>query len=178
MGPSIGLSVRSEARASVERYQKGVAAAKKALAAARSSAGLKALETHLTSDAMTTSSPMVLEVDLGADSKALGKAVALAQKLLPSTPVLLLTKSDGKVLAAATVPQVPTQDDQELHLGNLLRADEWVKAAVAPLGGRGGGKADSAQGQGKAEDSAAGAEAVKDAAVAFLASLPSTPLAK
>jgi alanyl-tRNA synthetase len=36
---------------------------------------------------------------------------------------------------------------QALVEGTGLRADEWMKAAVEPYGGRGGGKPNAAQGQ-------------------------------
>lgn len=47
--------------------------------------------------------------------------------------------SGGKVLAFARVP--------DTMVSRGLQANEWLAAALEPLGGRGGGKSGSAQGQ-------------------------------
>jgi len=173
LGPSIGLAVRSEARLAIDGFQKSVAAAKKELSAARAAAGLKALEADL-KNAVEKSSELsgsaaaeglVLAVDVGSDSKTLSKALNVARGLVPDRPVLLVTaeRGSGKVLAAACVPKAVLESG-----GAGLSADAWVKAALEPVGGKGGGRAEDAQGQGKVDDEEQGVADVQAAAVAFL----------
>ena len=133
LGPSIGLAVRSRARAKVEYLQRAVAAAKKAEASQKSAAGLVALEATL-----KRSCPepfLVLEVDIGSDAKAVKKALEMAKSA--GTPMLGLSRDADKVIAFAYVPPSAAG----------LAANSWIKSTLESCGGRGGGKADAAQGQ-------------------------------
>jgi alanyl-tRNA synthetase len=85
----------------------------------------------------------VLNVDIGADSKASQKIVNAVKKIAPDMAFLGLSEeeqgSGGKVMAFAVVP------DYLVEAG--LKADEWVRSSLEGCGGRGGGKAGNAQGQ-------------------------------
>lgn len=58
------------------------------------------------------------------------------QKAHPALPVLFLSAGEDKAMVYAGVPA---------DLSKQLSAGEWVKEALAPLGGKGGGKPTSAQ---------------------------------
>jgi len=72
------------------------------------------------------------------------------QQVLPADSdlaIMLVTASpDGKLHCIAGVPQH--------HQDNGIKADEWVREALSPVGGRGGGKPGRAQGSAPAEDDA------------------------
>lgn len=78
----------------------------------------------------------------GITSKAVKGIINTCQKEAPTLPFLLLseekTGSGGKVMAITFVPE-EKQD--------VMAANEWLMVALKPLGGRGGGKKDNAQGQ-------------------------------
>jgi alanyl-tRNA synthetase len=101
------------------------------------------------------------------DAKVLGGAAdAVAAKHGDAVCALLVSaaeggKGGGRVVAVATVPQGGAA------AGAGLKANEWVAAALAPVGGRGGGKPASAQGQAAAEP--AKADDVVAAALEFAA---------
>jgi alanyl-tRNA synthetase len=60
-------------------------------------------------------------------------------KLHPDTPLLLLSEEDGKGVCLTQMPKA--------SVAAGFKANEWLQATLAPSGGRGGGKPDSAQGQ-------------------------------
>mmetsp|Transcript_10927 Transcript_10927/g.12661 ORF Transcript_10927/g.12661 Transcript_10927/m.12661 type:complete len:108 (-) Transcript_10927:46-369(-) len=80
---------------------------------------------------------------VGADSKASQKVFKKSQQLAPDMAFMGVTEeeagSGGKVMAFAIVP------NSLIETG--FKADEWVRATLAGVGGRGGGKPGSAQGQ-------------------------------
>ena len=100
----------------------------------------------------------VLRADVGADGKLLRSVVQAVGKAHPALAVVVFS-ADAAAGRAVCLAQVPPAQ------AGRLRADEWVAAAVAAAGGRGGGKADSAQGQ----LDAAGIGAAVAAAEAFVA---------
>ena len=100
---------------------------------------------------------VVRRVGAGGDAKALAAAAAaITAKHGDALAALLLSvdADKGKVLAYAGVPDA---------LLPKLKAPEWLGAALAPVGGKGGGKPGGAQGQGsevaKADEALAAAEA-------------------
>jgi len=120
----------------------GAVAAGEAAAAAARDAGRSYLVTRL--DA------------LGGDGKLVGKATLSVRACLPDGSVLLVSHDPkkGRVVVSAA--------------GSSVNAKEWVAAAVGAVGGKGGGKADSAQGQAKVAD-AGDVDKVVAAAEAFAA---------
>ncbi|KAG2427688.1 hypothetical protein HYH02_014520, partial [Chlamydomonas schloesseri] len=136
----------------VVEFQKAAAAANKALATAKAVAA--ADEAAAAGKAF-----VVARLDVGLDQKATGEACAAIAAKHPALSALFVSVDGekGKALAYAAVPDAIT---------DKLKANEWVSAALVPLGGKGGGKANSAQGQGPNVDKADEALA---AAVAFAA---------
>ncbi len=98
-------------------------------------------------------------LDVGLDTKATTEAYSAIAAKHPALPALFVSvdTDKGKALAYAGVPDALT---------GRIKANEWVGAALGPLGGKGGGKANSAQGQGPNVEQADAAQA---AAVAFAA---------
>jgi len=141
-GNSVSLVTRSAARAQLEACQKTTAAAKKAAANAAITANLAALTASVSAAMEVAEQPfVVVEGILGGDTKALRKAIdTLASASNGQTAALALSvdEESGKLMGVAHVPS---------HLTDKLPANEWLMAALAPCGGKGGGKADAAQGQ-------------------------------
>lgn len=79
----------------------------------------------------------VIEFD-GLDAKTLHKAIPEVD-----IAVLALTLDGGSVSCVATVPSAAAADGKP--------ADAWVRAALAPIGGKGGGRPVKAQGSAKVE---------------------------
>ncbi|KXZ50323.1 hypothetical protein GPECTOR_17g962 [Gonium pectorale] len=133
----------------VVEYQKAAAAANKALATQKAVEAADA--------AVAAGKPYVAaRLDVGLDTKATTEACSAIAAKHPTLAALFVSvdADKGKALAYAAVPDAITAK---------LKANEWVSAALGPLGGKGGGKANSAQGQGpnvdKADEALAAAEA-------------------
>ena len=96
-------------------------------------------------------------IDAGGDRNALQAAVNQLAQMCPAAAVLLadVDQSGGKVAMAAVVPPA--------LIAKGLRAGDWIREASAIVGGKGGGKPDSAQGGGtdvsKVKDAIAAANA-------------------
>merc|ERR1712166_1211072 len=97
------------------------------------------VETAISKDERT----LVLNVDIGADSKASQQVLNAVKKIAPGMAFMGLSEeergSGGKLMAFALVPK------SLVDCG--LKADEWVRGTLEVCGGRGGGKPGSAQGQ-------------------------------
>jgi alanyl-tRNA synthetase len=95
---------------------------------------------------------------VGLDAKALQQAWNAIQKRHPALAVMFFAEGEGKGMAYAGVPE---------DAAKKLPAGEWVGQALAAMGGRGGGKATSAQGMGPRPEAidAAAALAAEMAAV-------------
>lgn len=106
------------------------------------SANLAALSASVSAAIEVTEQPfVVLDGNLGGDTKALRKAIdtlASASNGQVAALALSVDEVSGKLMGVAHVPD---------HLAGKLAANEWLMAALAPCGGKGGGKADAAQGQ-------------------------------
>jgi alanyl-tRNA synthetase len=105
----------------------------------------------------------VLTVDIGCDPKGIKRAMNTLSKAAPGMAFMCLSagQAEDKLLCFSFVPEGHAQAQ-----GPALKANEWLSATLKACGGRGGGKANMAQG------SAAGAEqltAAEKAAHAFLA---------
>jgi alanyl-tRNA synthetase len=85
----------------------------------------------------------VLNLDIGADSKASQKVIKAVQKIAPELAFMGISEeevgSGGKILCFAIVP------DSVQETG--LKANEWLNDVLESVGGRGGGKPGNAQGQ-------------------------------
>jgi alanyl-tRNA synthetase len=81
----------------------------------------------------------VVQVDVGTDGKMLKSVISGISKLHPDTPLLLLSEENGKGVCLTQMPKA--------SVAAGFKANEWLQATLAPSGGRGGGKPDSAQGQ-------------------------------
>ena len=136
----LSAPVRTKLRARVDAMAKRVNDEKKAKAAALQQVVQKeAVEAaeKANSDGVGV---LVLKIDsLEADAK-LGKGVMeAAQKASPNTVVLGLSATADKAMLLVSVPQ---------PLQSKVKAGDIVKGIMPVLGGKGGGKADFAQGQG------------------------------
>jgi len=81
----------------------------------------------------------VVEVDIAMDGKMLKSVVAGVSKAFPETALMFLSQEGGK---GACLTQVPAA---AIKAG--FKANDWLTAALAPSGGRGGGTPDAASGQ-------------------------------
>ncbi|KAF8787099.1 Alanine--tRNA ligase like protein [Argiope bruennichi] len=85
---------------------------------------------------------IVHEFQAGFNAKALDAALKQAKLLTPDTAVMLFTKDseNEKVLCMSAVPKTVTSKG--------LKANEWVQHVTQVIGGKGGGKPESAQATG------------------------------
>ncbi|CAL1281228.1 unnamed protein product [Larinioides sclopetarius] len=85
---------------------------------------------------------IVHEFQAGFNAKALDAALKQAKLLTPDTAVMLFTRDseNEKVLCMSAVPKTVTSKG--------LKANEWVQHVTQVLGGKGGGKPESAQATG------------------------------
>jgi len=88
-----------------------------------------------------------LDDALGGDPKAVAAAWVAVQKAAPGLPAALaaLDAAKGRAVVVAGVPDAAAK---------AFPAGEWLKAALEPLGGKGGGKPTMAQGQASVADGA------------------------
>jgi alanyl-tRNA synthetase len=135
--------LKTELRARLESLQKKAVDAKKAALAGRVDRVLEELKATIQESSARPF--LVLNVDIGADAKAAQKVMNAVKSIAPSMAFLGISEEDsgsgGKVMAFSIVP------DAMVECG--FKADTWVNAALESCGGRGGGKANTAQGQAK-----------------------------
>jgi len=81
---------------------------------------------------------VVLELDIGTDGKVLKSVVQGLSKQCPTTPLMVISSEGGKGVVLTSVPN---------DMQDKLSANDWLKAALDAVGGKGGGRKDSAQGQ-------------------------------
>jgi alanyl-tRNA synthetase len=156
----MSASIKSELRARIDEIQKKAVEAKKKVQQKR----VDSVLINVTKDIETANNAgkqvLVLNVDIAADSKASQRVLNTAKEIAPDMAVMGLSEeepgSGGKILAFALVP------DSLIESG--LKADEWIRAALEPVNGRGGGKPANAQGQAQ---QCVDVSQVVDAATAF-----------
>ncbi len=115
--------------------------AEKARAQQRAAEAAKAAGV-LASSAEADSTPyFVSTIEVGSDRGALQAAMKTITDRVPRKSVMLMSPDEvaGKVAVMAVVPK-----DQQ----SKLKAGDWVRETVGVMGGKGGGKPDSAQGAG------------------------------
>lgn len=107
---------------------------------------------------------LVKQFDVGNNSKALSQGIAIAKKLnkavyLFSEELIEPRKEEIPGTVKAKVPHANFVPPQDARLG--LNAKEWAEVVTKSIGGRAGGKPESAQGVGEE-----GGDALKDALLA------------
>lgn len=140
----MSAALKSELRYRIEVVQKKGIEAKKRLLAGRVDRCLNNVKDVVEQAVTDGKSSLVLNLDIGADSKASQKVIKAVQKIAPEIAFMGISEeepgSGGKILCFAIVPD-------SLLKGSGLNAGEWVKDVLNEVGGRGGGKPGSAQGQ-------------------------------
>jgi len=137
-------TVRAELRSRIESIQKKANEANKAALAQRVDIALNTLSKDVEEAVAAKKKVLVLNVDIGADSKASQKVLNAVKKVAGDRLAFLgLSEeeqgSGGKIMAFAFVPDALVEGG--------LKADEWIRSTLEICGGRGGGKPENAQGQ-------------------------------
>lgn len=139
----LSATLKAELRSRIEEIQKKANDAKKASLAKRVDKVLNEVQDDLKKAVEAGERILVLNVDIGADSKASQKVINAVKKIAPDMAFMGLSEEEpgtgGKIMAFALVP------DALIQTG--LKADEWVRGTLEVCGGRGGGKPENAQGQ-------------------------------
>jgi alanyl-tRNA synthetase len=137
--------LKAELRSRIEAIQKKGIEANKAALAGRVDRCLNDVKAQLQDALAKDTRAMVLNVDIGADSKASQKVMKAVQSIAPDMAFMGLSEeevgSGGRLLAFAVVPGSLTEAG--------FKADEWIRSTLEACGGRGGGTPSSAQGQAK-----------------------------
>lgn len=137
-------ALKAELRARIEVVQKKGIEAKKRLLAGRVDKCLNDVKDVVEKAVADGKNSLVLNLDIGADSKASQKVIKAVQKIAPEIAFMGISEeeqgSGGKILCFAIVPE-------SLLKSSGLNAGDWVKDVLSTVGGRGGGKPGSAQGQ-------------------------------
>ena len=140
----LSAALKSELRARVEAVQKKGVDAKKRLLAGRVDKCLNLVKVDVEQALADGKKSLVLNLDIGADSKASQKVIKAVCKIAPDLAFMGVSEeevgSGGKVLCFAIVPE-------PLMKETGLKANEWLKDVLDSVGGRGGGKPGNAQGQ-------------------------------
>lgn len=127
--------IKDKCRQGIDKLKEKVLAAEKELAKAKTAAAITWAES------VDVSGKYIVEtVDVEGDVKALDAAMKVVNTKAPTLPACFLSKSSAgdKVACLAVVPS-----------GSSLDAKDWINAALEKCGGKGGGKADRAQGAAK-----------------------------
>lgn len=139
----LSATLKAELRARIEGIQKKANEAKKAALAQRVDKCMNVVKQSVDDAVAAGRTTLVMNVDIGADSKASQKITNAVKKLAPELAFLGLSEeepgSGGKLMAFALVP------DSAVATG--LKADEWIRSTLEVCGGRGGGRPGNAQGQ-------------------------------
>src|SRR5262249_25229560 len=133
---------KHELRQSLAGLQDRAKSAQRAAAAERTKEIVAIANQMADSAAASLVEVIVHTIDAGSDRAALQGAVDAVQARCPRSAVMLFSpdKAEGKVSILASAPDV--------LIKRGLNASDWVRAAAQPLGGKGGGKPNSAQGGG------------------------------
>eukprot|EP00986_Skeletonema_menzelii_P011865 scaffold6237_cov153-Skeletonema_menzelii.AAC.11 len=139
----LSAALKAELRARIEAVQKKGIEANKRLLAGRVDRVLNTVTADVEEALAAGKKTLVLNLDIGADSKASQKVIKAVQKIAPELAFMGISEeevgSGGKVLCFTIVP------DSVQESG--LKANEWLKDVLDSVGGRGGGKPGNAQGQ-------------------------------
>lgn len=139
----LSATLKAELRARIEGIQKKANEAKKAALAKRVNDVMNTVKKDVEDALAAGSKTMVMNIDIGADSKASQQITNAVKKIAPEMAFLGISEeepgSGGKLLAFALVP--------ESVVDTGLKADEWIRNTLEVCGGRGGGRPGNAQGQ-------------------------------
>ena len=133
---------KAQLRGALATLQERVKQAAKAASAGK--AADAAREARIIAESACTANEMVVvaSIDAGDDKAALTAAMKVIRDKCPKAAVMLFSidQGQGKVAISASVP--------EWLVTRGLKAGDWLREAAALVGGKGGGKPDSAQGGG------------------------------
>jgi len=148
-GAPLPAHARARLRDELAELGKRVIAEAKAAAAAAADAARAAALTHLAAAAAAGRRAAAIDAPALRGDMASAKTVfAACEKAHPDVAVLLVSSDGaGKLAAAAACPPAA--------IAAGLKAGEWVNAALAAVGGRGGGTDAAANGSSKEHDRAA-----------------------
>ncbi len=139
----VSAVLKNKLRLRIDGVQKKAVEAKKQAFAGRVDRCLNVVKEEVSKAVEGGLKSMVLDVDIGADSKASQKVMNAVKSIAPDMAFLGISEeesgSGGKALVFAIVP------DSLVESG--FKANEWVAATLKVVGGRGGGKPENAQGQ-------------------------------
>ncbi|CAL8468182.1 g7721 [Coccomyxa elongata] len=140
-GSAIPAATKAKLREALAVLQKALLEQQKAAGAANKARATAVAVEAADAAAAAGRKFVVVQLEVGLDSKAVLEAWNTIHKKHPNMPVVIITAdaAKGKALAYAGVPD---------SLSKQLNAGEWVKGPLAALGGKGGGKPTTAQGQG------------------------------
>jgi len=142
-------------RASLGGLQERATAASKAAGAAKAAQAQEMAQAIAQTEAGSPNTMIVASLELGSDRKALESAMSVITKACPSKAVMLISPDEdaGRASVMAGVPKALIERG--------FKAGDWVKAVAGVMGGKGGGRPDTAQGSGS--DLTKLDEAVKEA---------------
>ncbi|MEM0982985.1 MAG: alanine--tRNA ligase [Planctomycetota bacterium] len=130
-------------RGGVRGLQDKLKAADKEAAKAKAAQAAGLAKELAASAERSTDPAFISTIDAGGDRGALQAAIKTITDRVPKMPVMLLSEdAEGKVAVMAQVPKDA--------IGKGLKAGDWVRETVTVMGGKGGGRPDSAQGAGSA----------------------------
>jgi alanyl-tRNA synthetase len=143
---TIPLSHKAEIRLDLGKLQERVKAAAKAAGAVKRDSAVREAKSIADSACISNDPVIVAIVDAGDDRQALQAAVQTVVDNCPRAAVMLISivePSAGEAGKVAIICQVPAAMQQK-----GLKAGDWLRETAAIVGGKGGGKPDSAQGGG------------------------------
>eukprot|EP00475_Leptophrys_vorax_P008856 TRINITY_DN15787_c0_g1_i1.p1 TRINITY_DN15787_c0_g1~~TRINITY_DN15787_c0_g1_i1.p1 ORF type:complete len:555 (+),score=81.92 TRINITY_DN15787_c0_g1_i1:138-1667(+) len=152
---------KAELKASLLKLQDRIRAAQKATAGANLKVAIQTAVETAAAAAAAGESVCVLRIDVGVDPNAIREAVTTVLNQQKELAVLMVSVDEekGKVLVYAGVPDAVAAKG--------LSVLEWLRAALVPVEGKGGGgKGGLAQGQG---NKASGADEAMEVAKKFAA---------
>jgi alanyl-tRNA synthetase len=139
----VSAVLKAQLRARIEALQRTAASRNKARAAAAADKGVEAARAAARKAADSGKKWLVMEVDIGADSKAVKRVLDAVGKEAPDLSFMGISAEGpghaGKLLCFA----VSGEEAQ----GAGVQANVWVQTVLDVCGGRGGGRPNAAQGQ-------------------------------
>ena len=135
-------SRRAALRAELSGLQERIKAAQKKASDATAGEAVKTARAIAESAKTSMDEVIASSLDVGEDRNALNAALKTIRDICPKSAVMLLSSDTeaGKVSIVCAVPP------DMIERG--LKAGDWLKEVAAVVGGKGGGKPDSAQGGG------------------------------
>jgi alanyl-tRNA synthetase len=139
---TMAVSRRQALRAGIASLQERLKAAEKNMAAVIRDEAVKQARVIADGASNMNDQVVVASIDMPDDKQALQAAVKVIRDRCPYASVMLFAvdAQEGKVGVSASC--------SEAHVKRGLKAGDWVREAAAVVGGKGGGKPDSAQGGG------------------------------